>query len=72
MNMPLRVSLVPPDLEMMMQSVLFKSLPIVAKTRSIPSGSVLSKKYGFSLSVRGSPKAWATNCGPKRGTANPD
>ncbi len=50
--MPLRVSFVPPDFEMTTVSVLATppAAPIRSITRAMPSGSVLSKKCGVSLS----------------------
>ncbi len=61
--MPLRVSLVPPDLEITTVSVVAKRPCSVASTRSMPSGSVLSKKWGRSLSWL-VPSASATSSGP--------
>ena len=62
-SMPLRVSFVPPDFEMTMTKVDAISSPIFAKTRSNPSGSVLSKKK-MSAGSFDEPRASAMNCGP--------
>ena len=64
--MPLRVSFVPPDLEITTVSVAARPPSVAAiraSSRAMPSGSVLSKKNGRSGS-RGEPSASATNCGP--------
>ena len=63
--MPLRVSGVPPLLVQMTVSVSASLSPIVANTREMPSGSVLSMKCTCILSVVGDPSASATNCGPR-------
>ena len=64
-NIPLRVSLVPPDFEMTIQSVLSRFDLTLSITLSIPSGSVLSKNHIFMRSFFGLPSACETNCGPK-------
>ena len=61
--MPLRVSLVPPLLEMTTTSVVQSRSLNASKRRSNPSGSVLSKKWIFIVSAE-EPSASATNCGP--------
>jgi hypothetical protein len=61
--MPLRVSLVAPDFEMTTVNVRPRSPPISAKVRSMPSGSVLSKKKGR-IGSSGEPRAPVTNIGP--------
>ena len=62
-SMPLRDSLVPPDLEMTTTSVRPRLPPIWARTFSMPSGSVLSKKCGR-IGFSGVQSASATSCGP--------
>ncbi len=64
--MPLRVSTVPPDFEITTTRVRRSWLPISFRTRSIPSGSVLSKKWTRILSRPALRRlsAWLTNCGP--------
>lgn len=64
-SIPLRVSGVPPDLEMTTASVSPSCPSSAASVRSIPSGSVLSKKNSCILSFLGHPSASATNCGPR-------
>ncbi len=64
-SIPFRVSLVPPDLDITITSVLFRLFLIFSRSISLPSGSVLSKNTNLSLFVLGFPKAWPTNCGPK-------
>ena len=64
--MPLRVSTVPPDLEITTTSVRLSWPPISFSTRSMPSGSVLSKKWTRirSRPPLSRPSAELTNCGP--------
>ena len=62
-SIPFLVSFVPPDLEITMTSVWESKSSILSKTRSNPSGSVLSKKK-MSMGSCDDPSASATNCGP--------
>src|SRR5438876_559434 len=57
------VSFVPPDLETTTTSVWGRRSSSLSKTRSNPSGSVLSKKK-MSIGSRADPSASATSCGP--------
>ena len=63
-SMPLRVSFVPPDFEITTdERVLAGRRRFSSRTRSKPSGSVLSKKK-MSIGSRAEPSASAMNCGP--------
>src|SRR2546421_347903 len=62
-SIPFRVSFVPPDFETTTTSVWPSSSLIFSKTRSNPSGSVLSKNK-MSIGSCRDPSASETNCGP--------
>ena len=70
-SMPLRVSLVPPLLEMTTVRVRARPSPMASKTRSMPSGSVLSRKNGRIRSPA-EPSASAHELGPERRAADAD
>ena len=73
-SMPLRVSTVPPDFEITTTSVCAELAAEPVEHESMPSGSVLSKKWTPHLvaAALSRPSAWLTNCGPERGAADAD